>query len=323
MADAFSAQLRAIDARNAAMAGIGRARAGIQYEKETEQQEEAKREIARKQEAEAGRAEKEAAKIAERGTWGGFIGGNVGRMLAKWGAKQAAGTAFKTVLGSTLGSIAIPAAAAYALSKALSHKKAKGFKGKEINEADIANIETEYFRKPQAKQIKYDLGQINTQIRSAGDIMKASRESIAQGFALQFGQGALQEQALASIFGGAGAGGQAGQTTETFDAWKKRMGKGGVAPEDLTMKTYKTMILNQSPQLLDPYQFSPEYAKSIGVQRVLSGNQPANLLNMISGQNPLKNVNLPSYRLPYTPFQGRTPMQNVSYASPLSVLGQR
>ena len=306
MADAFSAQLRAIDARNAAMAGIGRARAGIQYEKETEQQEEAKREIARKQEAEAGRAQRVGAKVAERGTWGGFIGGTLGREFVKWGAKQAAGTAFKTVLGSTLGSIAVPAAAAYALSKALSHKKAKGFKGKEINEADIANIETEYFRKPQAKQIKYDLGQINTQIRSAKDIMIASRESIAQGFAMQFGTAALQEQALSSLFGGAGTG---GQTTETFDAWKKRMGKGGVAPEDLTMKTYKTMILNQSPQLLDPYQFSPEYAKSIGVQRVLSGNQPANLLNMISGQNPLKNVNLPSYRLPYTPFQGRTPIQ--------------
>jgi len=306
MADAFSAQLRAIDARNAAMAGIGRARAGIQYEKETEQHEEAKREIARKQEAEAGRAQRVGAKVAERGTWGGFIGGTLGREFAKWGAKQAAGTAFKTVLGSTLGSIAVPAAAAYALSKALSHKKAKGFKGKEINEADIANIETEYFRKPQAKQIKYDLGQINTQIRSAKDIMIASRESIAQGFAMQFGTAALQEQALSSLFGGAGTG---GQTTETFDAWKKRMGKGGVAPEDLTMKTYKTMILNQSPQLLDPYQFSPEYAKSIGVQRVLSGNQPANLLNMISGQNPLKNVNLPSYRLPYTPFQGRTPIQ--------------
>ena len=206
MADAFSAQLRAIDARNAAMAGIGRARAGIQYEKETEQQEEAKREIARKQEAEAGRAQRVGAKVAERGTWGGFIGGTLGREFAKWGAKQAAGTAFKTVLGSTLGGIAVPAAAAYALSKALSHKKAKGFKGKEINEADIANIETEYFRKPQAKQIKYDLGQINTQIRSAKDIMIASRESIASGFAMQFGTAALQEQALSSLFGGAGTG---------------------------------------------------------------------------------------------------------------------
>jgi hypothetical protein len=206
MADAFAAQLRAIDARNAAMAGIGRAKAGIQYEKETEQQEEAKRDIARKQEAEAGRAQRVGAKVAERGTWGGFIGGTLGREFVKWGAKQAAGTAFKTVLGSTLGSIAVPAAAAYALSKALSHKKAKGFKGKEINEADIANIETEYFRKPQAKQIKYDLGQINTQIRSAKDIMIASRESIAQGFAMQFGTAALQEQALSSLFTGAGTG---------------------------------------------------------------------------------------------------------------------
>jgi len=248
MADAFSAQLRAIDARNAAMAGIGRARAGIQYEKETEQHEEAKREIARKQEAEAGRAQRVGAKVAERGTWGGFIGGTLGREFAKWGAKQAAGTAFKTVLGSTLGSIAVPAAAAYALSKALSHKKAKGFKGKEINEADIANIETEYFRKPQAKQIKYDLGQINTQIRSAGDIMKASRESIAQGFAMQFGTAALQEQALSSLFGGAGAG---TQETETYKQFQKRMKKMGIG--DVTMKDYKAMVLGQTTPLLNPY----------------------------------------------------------------------
>jgi len=206
MADAFSAQLRAIDARNAAMAGIGTSRAGIQYQKETEQQEEAKRDVARAQQKEAGRTQREAAKIEERGTWGGFIGGTLGKALAGWGAKQAAGTALKTILGSSLGAVATPAIAAYALSKALTHKKAKGFKGKEINEADIANIETEYFRKPQTKQIRFDIGQINTQIRSAKDIMKASSESIAQGLALQFGTAALQEQALSSLFTGAGTG---------------------------------------------------------------------------------------------------------------------
>jgi len=264
MADAFSAQLRAIDARNAAMAGIGRARAGIQYEKETEQQEEAKRDIARKQEEEAGRAQRIGGKIEERGAWGGFIGGNLGRMLAKWGAKQAAGTAFKTVLGGTLGSVAIPAAAAYALSKALTHKKAKDFKGKEINEADIANIETEYFRKPQAKQIKYDLGQINTQIRSAGDIMKASSESVAQAFALQFGQGALQEQALSSLFGGAGTG--TGES-ETFKQFQKRMQKAGIPEGEVNWRLYQTMSAGR-PQGLNLPLGSPQ------TQRLPIGGRP-------------------------------------------------
>ena len=281
MADAFSAQLRAIDARNAAMAGIGRARAGIQYEKETERGEEAKREIARKQEEEAGRAQRVGADIAERGTWGGFIGGTLGREFAKWGAKQAAGTAFKTVLGSTLGSIAVPAAAAYALSKALTHKKAKGFKGKEINEADIANIETEYFRKPQAKQIKYDLGQINTQIRSAKDIMIASRESIAQGFAMQFGTAALQEQALSSLFGGV-----TGEQAETFKQFQKRMEQSGIPKGEVNWRLYQTMGLGR-PQGLNLPLGSPQ-----------------------------------TQRLPLSPFQGRTPMQNVSTVSPLSVLGR-
>jgi len=225
MADAFAAQLRAIDARNAAMAGIGTSRAGIQYQKETEQQEEAKRDVARAQQKEAGRTQREAAKIEERGTWGGFIGGTLGKALAGWGAKQAAGTALKTILGSSLGAVATPAIAAYALSKALTHKKAKGFKGKEINEADIANIETEYFRKPQTKQIRFDIGQINTQIRSAKDIMTASRESIAQGLALQFGTAALQEQAWAKMFG------QLDKTTAAGTmAAPSYAGPGGFAP---------------------------------------------------------------------------------------------
>ena len=249
MADAFSAQLRAIDARNAAMAGIGRSRAGIQYEKETEEQEEAKRDIARAQAKEAGRAQDVGADIEKRGTWGGFIGGNIGRMIAKWGAKQAAGTAFKTVLGSGLGSVAIPVIAAYGLSKALTHKKFKDFKGKEINEADIANIETEYFRKPQAKQIKYDLGQINTQIRSAKDIMKASRESIASGFAMQFGTAALQEQALSSLFGGAGTG--TGET-ETFKQFQKRMQKAGIPEGEVNWRLYQTMSAGRPQRLYNP-----------------------------------------------------------------------
>ena len=283
MADAFSAQLRAIDARNAAMASIGRSQVGIQLAKETEQQEEAKRDIARKQEAEAGRAQSVGADIAERGTWGGFIGGTLGREAAKWAAKNV----FKTAVGSTLGSIAIPAAAAYALSKALTHKKAKGFKGKEINEADIANIETEYFRKPQAKHIKYDVGQINTQIRSAGDIMKASRESIASGFAMQFGTAALQEQALSSLFGGAGAG---TQETETYKQFQKRMLKTGIPKGEIDWRLYQTMSAGRPQALYNP--IAPDVSGLYGRTNPMSMGVPPSIAAMSTpsklGLNPFQ-----------------------------------
>ena len=201
MPDLFQAQLRAIDARNRAVSSIGQSRAGIQYGKEREQQEEARRQIAKKQQDEALRTQKVGREVQQLGTTGATIGGYGTKFAIKAALKKLATGGLKTALGSSLGTIILPAAGAYLLSKALTKKKTKKFKGKEINEADIANIETEYFRRPQSKQIRHDLGQINTSIRSAKDILKASREDIAQKFAESFALQGVQEQALSTLFG--------------------------------------------------------------------------------------------------------------------------
>ena len=201
MPDLFQAQLRAIDARNRAVSSIGQSRAGIQYGKEKEQQEEAIRQIAKKQQDEALRTQKVGREVQQLGTTGATIGGYGTKFAIKAALKKLAAGVLNTALGSSLGTIILPAAGAYLLSKALTKKKTKQFKGKEINEADIANIETEYFRRPQSKQIRHDMGQINTSIRSAKDILKASREDIAQKFAESFALQGVQEQALSTLFG--------------------------------------------------------------------------------------------------------------------------
>jgi len=250
VASAFNALLSNVRDRNRAMASMAQARAGIQVGKEERELQRGRESIASQQLAEETRRTTREGRQKRRGLFGGVLGG----LLAPMAMTAAAAT--------PLGAILIPAAGAYLGSKALTGKTASKFaeetgmgastyKYKEINEADIANLSGGYFLKGERETIRSDIDKINTLGTSMNDMFKASKESVAQQMALMFATPGIKDY-FKGLTTKAGAG-KGAELTETFKDWKTRMAKGGIAAEDLTEDVYKTMIMNQPTQLLDPY----------------------------------------------------------------------
>jgi hypothetical protein len=191
MASAFNALLNNVRAQNRAMASIGQARAGVTASGERLQIEKAQREIADKQLKEEIRRGKKERKAKTRGSIGGYIGGLLG---PKAGALLAA-AANLNPLGA-LGLAAASAIGAYGGAKLAAGGDNTGvqYKYKPINEADITNLSSGYFYKPQREEIKYDISRINTEGRSMEDIFKASKEGVAQQMALSAAKRTLGQE---------------------------------------------------------------------------------------------------------------------------------
>ena len=203
VASAFNALLSNVRDKNQAMASMAQARVGIVAAKERQDIQRAEQEIADKQLAEESRRARQEAKAKRKGTLGGFIGG----LLA-----PAAAAAASITLGP-LGMALAAGAGGYLGSKAGTElggeewykggKKLFGgvsYKYKPINEADISNLSSGYFYKPQREKIKYDIGRINTEGQSMEDIFDMAKEGVAQQMATSsalraFGTGIMAQGA--------------------------------------------------------------------------------------------------------------------------------
>tara|TARA_R110002020_G_scaffold235028_2_gene447184 strand:+ start:597 stop:1490 length:894 start_codon:yes stop_codon:yes gene_type:complete len=190
MASAFNALLNNVRAQNRAMASIGQARAGITASGERLQIERAQRQIADKQLKEEIRRGKKERKAKTRGGIGGYIGGLLG---------PKAGMYLASLASASLGPLGMAAAAglgAYGGAKLAAGGKNTGvqYKYKPINEADITNLSSGYFYKPQREEVEYDISRINTEGRSMEDIFKASKEGVAQQMALSAAKRTLGQE---------------------------------------------------------------------------------------------------------------------------------